>query len=68
MTSEAFRGSYGTGRAYPLDEEHVHVGCAGDSSRAVTVIFLPVLDGFGTQRVRLRIQSAHLMDASGPES
>lgn len=68
MTSEAFRGSYRMGRTYPQDEEHVHVGRVGDSSQAFTVIFFPVFDGFGTQRVRLRIQRARLMDALGPES
>lgn len=52
----------------PLHEDHVHVSCVGGSSRAFTVIFFPVFDGFGTQRVRLRTRRADLMDALGPES
>lgn len=68
MRSEPSRGSSRMARADPQDEEHAHVGCVGDSSEAFTVIFFPVFDGFGTQRVRLRIQGARRMDALGPES
>lgn len=41
MTREAFRGSFQMGRAFPGDEEQVHVCCVGDSSQAFTAIFFP---------------------------